>query len=476
MNFIHNIQRRLLLNHPILWSSRIVPTLILSGLFNVLLFAFFYFFSSPYDPSYSFVTWSSFLTLCSIIAVIIYLIFLLRFNHFKVFGILKWSDFSFQFLLFFITLGSIIAWPFMPRIAAHMATSTRYDLNEMTLDLREAYLTANQLEYTQATAPYREVNIQIGVATDELETDNVNNILKLASEDDIDKSRYVKLERTSDSTFIGYERISLVCNNYLYGAWNTDEFNEEIYESLPQKIENAAQKKERLNELFGKYIGGYNGSIYSTPDNTIEDISAATIVDYNDVEYNETVCDKYRLTEMSNSVSNISDKIIDDSAFEFIFRFWFYFTLFAAVLLIIFRYMSPRTFLWTLLFTFLLFVFTVIVMISADFETVGLLTIMLLYYLVFIAIAISIFFSKSRNVFQGIALNLSFFCLFLVPLVVTGLYIELNKNSFYEYYWNSSTIETAFRRAEMIGLALVFLSALFFHSRLFYKWYSLPEE
>lgn len=469
MKFIHNIQRRLLLNHPILWSSRAVPTLIISGAVNLFLFILFYLFytaTSPYYISDSIFIWSSFLILCSIISIIIYLIFLLRFNHFKQFGILKWTDFSYQFLLYLITLGSIIAWPFMPLLGSHFAVSIRFDESDMEADVREAYFLANQIEYTKSTAPYKMVDIRIGYSSEQ--TDNINHIVLVESESEIEKNIYERLEKTSDSTFVGYERVNLTCSGNVYGVWNISDFSDELYESLPEHKVDIEQKKQRLNEIFDKYISNYNGSIY-----TAEDEDQAYI--YNN-EYETSACARYKLYDLNNSVNNISYSMISESDSREISRVWFYFSLFASILLIIFRYMTPRTFLWTILFTFLLFVFTVIMAAVGGVREGGILSLMLFYYIVFFGVSISIFFSKSRNVFQGIALNLSYFCLFLVPLVCVAVYFKSHYDYYDMYYWDYASRGFAYLWAEIIGVSLVVISSLFFHSRLFYKWYSLPEE
>ena len=463
MNFIHKIQHRLLLNYPMIWSSRVVPVLLVAGTVNVLLFALFYLVSSPWHRV-SFEAWIPFFSLCSIIGVIIYLIYLLRFNSFKVFGKLHWTHFSLQFFLIFISLGSIIAWPFMPQLATHVAVSGRFVPGELDADIRQAYLLANQLEYTKETLPYRKITIEVSDTVTVEENDWDNNYRKVPSIGFINDADYEKVEKKSDSLYIGYERVDLICTYFPYvTSVSSSAINDEIYNTINAGGIDTSQHLEKLSAIFAKYIPSYNGSVIRIPfDNR-----------YSEMEETQEckTCQKYRLSELGSCMMDVGNSMFSRDDMEVVFRIWFYLTFYASLLLVIFRYITARTFLWTLLFTFLLFIFSVIVLIASRYnEDKLMLGMMLFYYTVFASVSFTLFFSKSRNVFQGIALNLSFFCLHLLPIVSAAFFIEMVGR------YRVSNKGFIWECAELVGIALVFLSALFYHSRLFYKWYSLPEE
>lgn len=462
MNVFQSIQHKLLLRYPLLWSSRVIPVLLTAGTANIFLFLFFYVVSHPSERMLVFVPWVLFFSLCSLIGVIFYLIFLLRFNYFKSFGKLKPFDFAFQFLLFFMSLGSIIAWPFMPRLAAHCATANKYSLTEMHDDFEQAYLAAYQLEYTRATAPYRKVHIMVVDSLEYPEEDGVNNEYRVPSEKDINPARYARMERLADGTIYGYERTYLPCSYYAYGVHDPEPLMDKIYASFPEAPLSAAEIAEReakLNEIFAKYLRYYDGSIYSAPAYTRSDEGILHPPEEN------RVCSKYRLSDLGDKMGDIQTNMLDAEDGRFVFRIWFYLTLYGSLLLLIFRHMTTRTFLWTLLFTFLLFVFTVIFSVISSLGSGGVFALMLFYYLVFLGFAVSVFFARSRNVFQGIGLNLSFFLLQFVPVV----FILLR-------YSVSDSIVGDYIPAEIIGIVLVVVSSLVFHSRLFQKWYALPEQ
>lgn len=459
MNFFQDIQRRLLLRYPMVWSTRVVPVLLTAGAFNLLLFLIFYLVANPIENDFSYVAWISFLVLCSVISVVVYLIYLLRFNYFKNFGVLRRFDFVFQFFLLFVSLGSIIAWPFMPKLAAHVSTAGKYSFAELQSDYEEAYKLAYQIEYTQATAPYRIVHIGISDSLDYNHEDRVNNRLTVPHEKDIDKDNYVKLERTSDSTFLGYERVNMICYGYDVGYYvgNSGSLTDDIYKSLPENHADNEKRLKRLNELFGKYIRNYDGNAYR----------ASHFMNDDDYAAESEVCLKYRLKEMSDVIENIEQQMFKYDDWEMYLRTWFYLSFYASLFVLIFRYTTPRTFLWTLLFSFLLFVFTVIFSIIARPGEAGILMVVLFYYLVFTGFAVSILFTRTRNVFQGIGLILSFFFLHSVPLLFMSLVTEWQR---------IHDIADFMRVADMVGFVLVLISSLFLHSYLFYKWYSSPEN
>jgi len=441
------------------WSTRVVPVLLTAGVFNVVLFLIFYAVANPIDNNFGYVAWISFLVLCSIISVVVYLIYLFRFNYFKNFGVLRRFDFVFQFFLLFVSLGCIIAWPFMPKLAAHVSTAGHYSLAELNADYEEAYMLAAQIEYTKATAPYRIVHIEINDSADYAREDRVNNTLKVPNESFIDKDGYAKLERTSDKTFLGYEKLNMVCHGYDLGYSDSGPgtLTGKIYESLPATAVDKEAKLQRLNEIFGKYINKYDGVVYR-PNSFMGD---------GDYPYESEICQKYRLEEMSEAINGIESQMFKHDDWEVYLRSWFYLSFYASLLVLIFRYTTPRTFLWTLLFTFLLFVFTVIFSIIARPGENGIVMLMLFYYLVFTGFAVSVLFTRTRNVFQGIGLNLSFFFLHSFPLLLVFLTTELQR---------VSDRADFMRTADVVGLCMVFISSLFLHSYLFYKWYSSPEE
>lgn len=465
MKFYHNIQRHLLLHYPLVYSTRAFPALLVGVSVIALLFIFFASLSNQIESSSAIASWIAFLVLCCIIAVIIYLIYLFRFNVFKNFGKAGPLQFSLQFLLIFLSIGMFVFWPFIPRIAAHSLLSARYNEARMIKDIHEAYQLAYQMEHTRWDAPYRisqiYVNPQEYYGVDE---DWGNNTIKVGSLRDLEKNRFEKLEKKSDSLYLGYEKTSLVCSEYDYRLLNPTELSDSIYANLPETKGDIQAQQERLGEIFSKYIPDYNGSVLNRDSRW----SSEFYYGYEET----TVCSKYRLSELGDEMRRINEKVISQSDLKILWRVWFYISLYATVLILIFRYMTLRTYFWTILFTFLLFVFTVILTIITEPGEIGMHFILLFYYFICAGFGLSIFFSKSRNVFQGIGLNLSYFFLQLLPIVLASVYYEFIKYD--DDHWTARIV--LMERAEIVGIILLLISTFLIHNRLFHKWYSLPEE
>ncbi len=464
MKLFHNIRQRLLLNYPLLFSTRVVPAIMIGLPVALFLFLVFWLYPAQTDSDPSLVGWIAFLVLCSIISVIVYLVYLFRFNSFKIFGQKSFFQFFIQGFLIFLSLSVFISWPFIPRLASSAGVAGNYSRSEIESDFEKAYITAYRMEYDKSSAPYRVVRIVVdSLAADTLYEDYSNNLLIVRSAPFIPTERFLKLQKNADTLYTGYEEQSLACSECSYNLVIPSELSDKIYDSLEDEKLPAEEGNRILNDIFSRYIKGYNGSVL---------LKNSSV--FADVYWEPTpVCSKYRLSELSVSMDKIHGRLLSESDIFITLKIWFYFAFYATLLILIFRYMSPRTFLWTFLAAFLLFVFTVIISIIIEPGETGVMALLLFYYLVCTGLAVSIFLSRSRNVFAGIGLNLSFFFLHLLPFLIHAYIFEFLKHSVDDWWgYKNSYLPLV----EFLGLSLVILSSLIFHSLLYYRWYSLPEE
>jgi len=103
----------------------------------------------------------------------------------------------------------------------------------------------------------------------------------------------------------------------------------------------------------------------------------------------------------------------------------------------------------------------------------------IVYYVVFAVLALSIFRTNVRTAVQGIGLNLFLFMTPFVPLFLIALSIEIKRqNSYnqferYESYYNSHLY---YLTAEIAGsvILVILLQPLF--KKLYRKWFAAPEE
>ncbi len=324
------------------------------------------------------------------------------------------------------------------------------------------------MEYDIETAPYTAVIIKVdSLQSDSIYEDYANNLIVVKSPDLIPEGRFEYKEKTSDNSYLAYEKQVLICSDFPYQIAPSEDLSGKIYRSLKEEKLNQKEGEPILNGIFAKYIKNYNGKIFvkEAPIPVEADAYDATV--YLNAS---PVCSKYRLSDMSRSMDKVYSRINSARDLAFMFRTWFYFSLYITLLILIFRYMTVRTFLWTLLAGFLLFVFTVIISIIINPGETGVMELLIFYYLLCLGLAISIFFSKSRQVFAGIGLNLSFLFLHLFPFLLVGYFFA--DDQFFSWLDKASLM----RATEFFSLVLFFFSSLFFHSLLYYRWYSLPEE
>jgi hypothetical protein len=467
MALFQKIQLRLLLNHPLLFSARVVPALITGLSVNAILFLYFLLSPTQTESNSGIVGWTAFLVLCTIISIIIYLVFLFRFNLFKVFGKKTFFQFFLQGLYIFLSISSFIAWPFIPRLASSLAISKSHSAEQIASDFEKAHITAYRMEYDNQSAPYRIIYIKIDtLQNDSVTEDYANNLMTVKSAGCIPANRFLYTEKTSETSYQAYEKQNLACSDFSYQLSFSSDFSDKIYRSLKDEKMNREQGEAILNAIFAKYIKNYNGKIFAKDAEIQFAIAGAAYVE------TSPVCNKYRLSEMSAAMEKIHNRIATPEELSVLVRVWFYMSLYLSLFFLIFRYMTVRTFLWSLLTAFLLFVFTVIISIITEPGESGVLGILLFYYFISLALAITIFFSKTRHVFSGIGLNLSFFFLPLAPFLIHAyIFSQLPEGHYLMEQKGGLMFFT-----EFMANTLLIVSCLFFHSALYYRWYSLPEE
>jgi hypothetical protein len=433
----------------------------LSG--NVALFLFFLLLPEQTEDNSGITGWTAFLVLCTLIGIIIYLVFLFRLNPFKVFGKKPFFQFFIQGIFIFLSISLFIAWPFVPRMASSIIVEKKYSREQIEADFEKAYLTAYQMEYDTESAPYRAVSIMVdSLQSDSLFENYGNNLIIVKSSRFIPFDRFEYTEKISENSYLAYEKQVLICSDFPYQIAPSEDLSEKIYRSLKEEKLKPDEGEAILKGIFAKYIKNDNGKIF------VKD----TPMQMEEVAYvdESPVCSKYRLSEMSRAMDKVYNRINSSQDLAILFRIWFYLSCYLTMLILIFRYMTVRTFLWTLLAGFLLFVFTVIISIIITPGNTGIMELLIFYYLLCLGLAISIFFSKSRQVFAGIGLNLSFLFLHLFPFLLVGYFFA--DDQFFSWLDKASLM----RATECFSLVLFFFSSLFFHSLLYYRWYSLPEE
>jgi len=489
--FLQKLDEKLLRNKPNTWAARTHLVIWFAVLFTLALGGFCYlaFFDARQYNSIG--GWVTFVSLVAFIGFVFWIIFLLRFNLFKRYGNWFMWDGLKSFGLYFISIGAMVAVCFLPSEIQMLRANQQFGNEEIVNDINEINVDACKLEYELLplqwkSEKYKVVNeIHDSPVTAEVEVDTIGSKLiytdkqsmqlidtmalrnKLAQTDSVIK--------VNDSIYIFFD-----CPDYTFvSSYHADEYthkkimdSKDIYYTV---IKNYAKPDrvallKKMDELYTKYATdnrfGYNDNY----------------TDYNNNDnYNTRIIRKYKLGEVDNGLYNIVDKKYSwVNSWESYLRIFYYITLVLTLLVFIFRHTTVKTFFLSLLASVILMIFTGLLMVMSGGSDSSMYSFMIVYYVGFALLALSINASKVRSALQGIALNLFLFMTPFIPLIFVGLNRAIDRGSRYEEgnYYRPEEDKTALYTviAEIAGIVilLILLEPLF--RRLYRKWFAAPEN
>ena len=493
-SFLQKIDDKLLRNKPGAWASRAHLVLYFVTVFALLLFVFCYavFFDAKQYSSIG--SWNGFVGLVAFIGFVFWLIYLLRFNVFKRYG--NWSaiDGLRDFALYFISIGAMVAACFVPSAVETMRANQQFGNEEIVKDINEININACGLEYnllplewdsdtckvvdkSYTLSPEEEVVEQFtidSVITERvqysppryhlIDTSELRN--KLISTDSVLK--------INDSLYVFYE-----CPNYRFvSSYSADDYSAikmlssaDIYNSIIKnyKKPDKAPLLNRMEELKTKYA--VNSRYYHGNYDRIDE---------NDT-YEIKIDKKYDLNRINNGIDNaVKKKQAWINEWHIYLRVFYYVTLLLTMLVFIFRHSTVKTFFLSVLTAVLLSIITGLLMVISQGDEVSVLSFMIVYYVLFAILALSIFKTSIRKAVQGIGLNLFLFATPFIPLIFVALNEE-RYNSRYSYgdpevYRDPAQTALYFLIAEIAGSVILVILIQPLFKKLYRKWYSAPEE
>ena len=227
---------------------------------------------------------------------------------------------------------------------------------------------------------------------------------------------------------------------------------------------------KRMVELQAKYAA--NSPYYYGEYNTIDE---------ND-NYETRINKTYDFTRIGNGIDNAVRKKqawIED--WPMYLRIFYYTTLLLTMLVFIFRHSTVKTFFLSVLAALLLAILTGLLMVVSQGDEISALSFMIVYYVVFAVLGLSIFKTGVRKAVQGIGLNLFLFATPFVPLIFVALNEAMQYNRYSEplrVYEERDPAQTAlyFLIAEIAGSVILVILIQPLFKKLYRKWYSAPEE
>ena len=484
-SFLQKLDNWLLRHHPTIWQTRVHLALwyiLLTGIVLSLL-CLVSFNDARRDTEIG--GWITFTVLISILGLVIWLIYLLRFNVFKRFGQWKPLDALISFVLYFVIAAALGFLNFIPPLVQSFRANQQYSNSEIIKDINEINTTACLLEYDILPLNWTPDTCQLvskTTITVERETDRplqqVSNPYTLVDTMELNRRLQINdsVVKLRDDLYVFYSCPDYQFISFFRYSWGSPDLilsSAEIYRKyLKTKPDiNRNQLMERMNDLKEKWAVFDNRYVsYSENDYII-----------NSDTYINRIQKKYDLRRVDNGIESVLDKKFRFEWEEgFLWRFLIYPALFIALLLFVFRNSTVRTFFLTLLTIVLLMIFTGLVMIGiTNPEETTFLGVLIFYYVLFGGIGLSITSSGKRSAIQGIGLNLFFLMTPFVPLILTAYYTQSRKWVYddFSYQWPGGLSETELMQiAEITGLVFLLLMLQLLFRKLYRKWYALPEN
>jgi hypothetical protein len=286
------------------------------------------------------------------------------------------------------------------------------------------------------------------------------------------------LVKLTDSLYLVYETPQFrFLNPYLHGIEYRIELKAhvlsdfELFRKIHGHPPTSAQRQNLMNEvnvLLEKYE--YPAFTSYPPIEIEKDDTPLEIIDK-----------KYRLSNVDNSISHIFRKKFrwSDSDQDVFFRVFFYFTLGISLLIFIFRHTTIRTFFFSLLAGVLITIFTTLIAAFTRAGSVFVLGWLVFYELLFFFLSLSIFRAKKRSAITGIALNLFVFLITVLPMIMVLWYYEFKQDQLYlktSNYIEPFELEKYMIYAEAGGVVLLLVLLSTYISKVYRRWYSLPED
>ncbi len=498
--FIQDLDDKLLRNNPGAWSARTHLVLYFVAVFAVLLFVFCYFVFFDARQYSNIERWNSFVAVLAFIGFVFWLIYLFRFNVFKRYG--NWFAFDGlrDLFLYFTSIAALVAVCFIPSAVETMRANQQFGNEEIVKDINEINVTACRLEFALLPLEWKADTCKVvekartdTPTEDVFVTDTIDGVEVERIQYTVNRYRLIdsaelnnkldfadSLLKLNDSMYVFYE-----CPDYLFvSSYAADEYSEtkmfssaDIYNLVVKNYQKQERNSilKRMKELKAKYAVRRPNGHYGYGD--YNNINEST-------DYDTRIKEKYDLGRINNGIDNVIRKKYSWLGnWPDYFRVFYYISLFITLLVFIFRHTTAKTFFLSVLTAVLLTILTGLLLVfsEGDDET-SVLSFMIVYYVVFVVLALSIFKARVRNAIQGIGLNLFLFMTPFIPLVFVALNMARRERDIYasatQEFQDIDSAQKAvyYLIAEIAGLVILLILIQPLFKKLYRKWYAAPEE
>lgn len=491
--FLKKWEERLLLRRPEVWSARAHIVLWYGLVFMAVLALISYLV--PDDPREETLSpiWVGFISIVSILALVVWLIYLLRFNVFKRYGRSKPAAALVTFLLYFVSVATIILFTCVQPKIESIRANKAYGNDEIVRDINAINISVCQLEYDSLQHEWQPDTMQIipdrtptkstytasdeptaidsAVATSEKQhreyTHQVIEISELPQRLKVDSA--VKL---NDSIYIFYS-----CPKYTFlNVTNSDRY--------------ATEKELNDKDVFNRVIRHYTAPDRSTVTKELMALVAKYDPDkttdhemvYPNQDYTSKIEHRYDLYTVSQNMSHITERKYrwQWEEIRWLPYLLYYITLCVTLLIFIFRHSTTRTFFLSLLTAIIIVLLTALCMAftgaNSGSDVMG---IIFIYYMLFFFVSVSVWNRRTRSAVTGIATSMFVFMTPFIPLVMVGYHYATLSEHRIDYnrpVYDVLKEQRDMWYAQVVGAALLVALLATYIPMLYRKWYALPEE
>lgn len=515
---VRQLDNWLLLNYPTIWATRIHLYCWYALLFYGVTSTVFFFLPNDPRSNSTYEIHQSIIGVLAALAIVTWLVYLLRFNTFKRFGKQPTFSMGLQLLTFFfmfaIAAFTILIPPYIEKITA----DTEFPDDRLTETINQLNYSITILEKENNPIEFIPDTVLFTQTADEAAhlngTKNTYTIIyhydTLKSTEEIDTTytnifpwyymRNIRWEainvkpiliNTSDSiTFLGDTGLVIfVLQNSIpitHSRYNNQENKQwlnpfQIYQLAYQQKPISAILANAIAEKEVRYLTGYAMNELQFLPYPSDNWGYQT--SYQQDIIDRDMLETYKIGYLQNCISNIEER-----KYRFSNNGFFRDTLagilsiaFAlSVLLTVFRHSSLITFIASSLSGVLLslLIGLIIALLRlAEYEAFS--VVLACFGLLFLG-TFTLAQLKKRSILAGVVLQLSLYVTFFIPLLIVGIHYSYINHLYpsyidaYSFYYEQENLHYVLA---CLGGFVLFIGMLFlFYARLFRNWFALPEE
>jgi hypothetical protein len=492
LGFINKFDDYLLRNKPDTWTTRI-HLVVYYTVFAAIVLSLICFVIPDNPLRQSLVGyWIMAQSVLVIVAIIFWIVYLVRFNNFKSYGLTHGGDRVKTYFFFFIGMVLMCSTCFIPPVVESYKTMIRYspsqiveDMDKMNVLLARLMKDENPAEITVDTIYVIDPNSTYQPTISGSGGYQWNDSLGAYTKEPIHLSRQeLKYTLTNEDSVLWLNNNKLiryqVTTLQFVQNWDISEkastkplrsfdiYNQVYYNDNPVDLQKLQKEFFDVSE---KYRDPYNEDDYWNYSTDPAAIAAA----------------KYKTAQVSGGISNIVSRYYRWDTEEMIIAYHsiYYVAMFLGLCLFVFRHSTMRTFFLSILAGVLLAIITGIFAAFLHFNEKGIFITSLVYFALFFIFAVTTVQWKVRSVFTGMALNLAVVCTPFIPVICTVLYYEIIKRNYYDSYaygyyggdpYDYKTEQLHIYISEVFGFIILLVLIETVYKWMYRKWYAAPEE